>query len=156
MKKRNKCSLAVLIMLVLLLAGCTEKAQKEACEDTPVISYEMVLNGQKADLFGDWRYDTLYDFWIGIENEREYLFISSDADFVLLRIEENNYGYLYGGKYTCDGNIIKLTVYANDEVIEEYEFEYVIDKQILTLKDKDGNVIQYKRALEEDSDIEGL
>jgi hypothetical protein len=155
MKKRNKCSLAVLIMMVLLLAGCTEKGQDGNCDDTPMVFHEMILNGQEADLFGDWRYDTLYDFWIGIENEREYLFISNDTDFVLLRIDENDYGFLYGGEYTCNEKIIKFAVYANNEVIKEYEFEYEIDKQILTLKDKDGTEIQYRRALEEDPEIEG-
>jgi len=154
----------MVIVLVIILSGCTkEKIDSSTVESNcaPLIvpvseSKEIVLNGMLGHVSGD--YWQLIDAWINVDNPKDMIYIFNERDFVWIRIDENDYGYLYGGTYTIDGEKFLLIVYANGEVVEEHNFEYLIDEQgYLRLIDEQGVEIKYFPApLGEMGDLGGL
>ena len=149
---RKSFTYCILIIgiFTLFISGCTtqfgSKSQKE-CEPIviKIIDTEgLVINGIKESLVGDYR--NLQNVWVNIKNPKEYIVIITEKDFVWLRVDEDDYGYLYGGEYENDETSIHLVVYANNEIIEEYTYEYWIEKgwqNTLYLKDESGEVIEY-------------
>ena len=140
-------------ILLFILNGCINnsnvKKEDEACEPI-IISIEeterLIINGFMGIMEGEYWSDLLLNVWVNTENPKEYLIIITEKDFVWLRVDEDDYGYLYGGEYESDEETIHLIVYGKGEVIEEYRYEYLIEEgwqHRLYLKDENGVVAEY-------------
>ena len=129
--------------------GCTNNSINDGCAPVFVSIEEtkdIVINGKNGTLMDD-VYIGIKNIWWNTSNEKEYLVFVTDNDFVWIRVDEEGYGYSYGGEYSYDEDTLHLVVYANNEIVEEYYYEYWFEgtmDRVLILKDQDGNKTVYE------------
>jgi|GEM_PF-4433443 len=166
-KRKQEKILFITVLVALLVLGCTRKPTEEpievVCDPIIIPASEMdslVLNGIHGEVDSYLNYELgrnwgFVNEWINGDNAKDYLIFVDEETFVWLRVGEDDYGYLYAGTYEYDEERVHLVVYANNEVIEEYNYEYWFttyivrrkghdfDFNILHLRDDNGNVIEY-------------
>jgi len=158
-------SLLLTIILLLANGGCSKKEKEEplVCNPT-VVSIEetegIVLNGRNGEIVGVRSYESgrswgFVNFWENKSNPKDFIVFINEKDFVWLRVDEDDYGYLYAGVYEYSEEHVHMVLYANNEIIEEHYYQYwfttyTVKKEgfqfefvILHLKDREGKIMEY-------------
>ena len=159
-----------MVVIVIFITSCSTKPVGEQLEITcdplivPLVETRgLVINGINGNVDAYMHTENnrnygLINLWKNEKDGKDILAFIDEENFVWLRVDGNGSGYTYAGIYSINENNLHMVVYANNEMIEEYNFNYwfttyTINKygikfefNILHLDEENGSIIDYKEV----------
>lgn len=151
----------VVLFMVGFILLCTACTNNLGLSDVDCVKYSdevaeyqgILLNGYDGnELFSVDTSSYMPDSILLNEETGEILEFLSDSNVLKIIPGVDGESYIYGGEYTADKNQLTMTFYADNEIIDSFEYSYILERiemdgyyatYNLHLTNEDGTTVTY-------------